>query len=172
MRLAPPAGGTTLFDHQPELFRSFNQLYGTLWSHGVLDQGVKEAGRLRNARYVDCKICRNLRFEGATAAGLTEDLIELIEDGYEDSDLPHRYKLAIRYTDVLITDPAALSDELKAELAAAFTPAEIVELTATVTLAAAFSKVAVAWGPPPEIPVLAIPTPAPDGAVTEVAARR
>jgi alkylhydroperoxidase family enzyme len=168
MRLAPPPGGLTLFDHTPELFRSFNQLYGTLWSEGVVDQAVKEAGRLRNARRVDCRICRNLRFTGATEAGLTEDLVALIEDGYEDTDLPARYKLAVRYTDVLVTVPASLSDELREELAATFTPEEIVDLTATITLAAAFSKVAVAWGPPPEIPVVAIPTPAPDADVTDV----
>ena len=39
MRIAPPPGGTSLFDHEPELFATFNQLYGTLWSNGVLDEG-------------------------------------------------------------------------------------------------------------------------------------
>jgi alkylhydroperoxidase family enzyme len=172
MRIAPPPGGSSLFDHEPDVFATFNQLYGTLWSAGVLDQGTKEAGRLRNARTVDCKICRNLRFSGAVEAGLTEDLVDLIEDGYETSDLPHRYKLAVRYTDVLITDPSSLTDELRAELAAEFTPAQIVELTATVTIASAFSKAAVAWGPPPSIPVTQVPTPVPDSSVGEHAAMR
>jgi alkylhydroperoxidase family enzyme len=172
MRIAPPEGGTSLFDHDPELFATFNQLYGTLWSNGVLDQGVKEAGRLRNARTVDCKICRNLRFAGATEAGLTEDLVELIEDGFEKTDLPARYKLAVRYTDVLITDPSSLTDDLKAELAAEFTPEQIAELTATVTIASAFSKAAVAWGPPPSIPVTSVPTPLPSASVGEHAAVR
>lgn len=170
MRIAPPPGGTSLFDHEPDLFATFNRLYGTLWSRGVLDQAVKEAGRLRNARKVDCKICRNLRFSGAVEAGLTEDLVDLIEDGYEESDLPPRIKLAVRYTDVLITDPSSLTDELRAELAATFTPEEIVELTATVTIASAFSKAAVAWGPPPAIPVTQVPTPVPDASVGEHAA--
>ena len=172
MRIAPPPGGTSLFDHEPELFTTFNELYGTLWSQGVLDQGTKEAGRLRNARTVDCKICRNLRFDGAVEAGLTEDLVELIEDGYESSDLPHRFKLAVRYTDVLITDPSTLTDELRRELADEFTPEQIVELTATVTIASAFSKAAVAWGPPPSIPVTSVPTPVPSASVGEHAAVR
>jgi alkylhydroperoxidase family enzyme len=172
MRIAPPPGGTSLFDHEPELFATFNRLYGTLWSNGVLDEATKEAGRLRNARTVDCKICRNLRFAGATEAGLTEDLVELIEDGYETSDLPPRIKLAIKYTDVLITDPGSLTDDLRAELADEFTPEQIVELTATVTIASAFSKAAVAWGPPPSIPVTAVPTPVPDASVGEHAAAR
>ncbi len=54
MRIEPPAGGTSLFDHQPELFARFNALYGTLWSNGSLDQPTKEVARLRNARLVDC----------------------------------------------------------------------------------------------------------------------
>ena len=56
MRIAPPAGGLSLFDHQPELFASFNRFYGTLWSEGVVDQATKEVGRIRNARVVDCGI--------------------------------------------------------------------------------------------------------------------
>jgi alkylhydroperoxidase family enzyme len=162
MRIAPPEGGSSLFDHDPALFATFNRLYGTLWSEGVLDQATKEAGRLRNARKVDCKICRNLRFAGAIDAGLTEDLVELIEDGYDNTELPERIKLAIRYTDVLITDPSSLDDDLRAALAAEFSPEEIVELTATLTIASAFSKAAVAWGPPPAIPRTEVATPVPN----------
>ncbi len=56
MRIQPPDGGASLFDHQPELFASFNALYGTLWSRGAVDQPTKEVARLRNARTVDCGI--------------------------------------------------------------------------------------------------------------------
>ena len=54
MRLNPPPGGASLFDHQPELFGRFNRLYGTLWTLGSVDQATKEVARLRNARKVDC----------------------------------------------------------------------------------------------------------------------
>ncbi len=60
---------------------------------------------------------------------------------------------------MLIGYPAGLTDDLRARLAAAFSPAEIVELTTTVTIASAFSKAAIAWGPPPQIPVMEAPTP-------------
>lgn len=39
---------------QPETLAAFNQLYGTLWSRGVLDHSAKEMARLRNARVTDC----------------------------------------------------------------------------------------------------------------------
>jgi len=56
MRIAPPPGGQSLFDHQPELFATFNRLYGTLWTEGAVDQATKESGRIRNARVVDCGV--------------------------------------------------------------------------------------------------------------------
>ena len=54
MRIQPPAGGQSVFDHQPALFETFNVLYGTLWTLGEVDQATKEVARLRNARLVDC----------------------------------------------------------------------------------------------------------------------
>lgn len=56
MRIAPPPGGASLFDHSPELFAVFNRFYGVLWSEGVVDMATKEVGRIRNARVVDCGI--------------------------------------------------------------------------------------------------------------------
>ncbi len=54
--IAPPPGAATMFDHQPAMWAAFNRFYGTLWTHGRLPQPVKEAGRIRNARLVDCGI--------------------------------------------------------------------------------------------------------------------
>jgi hypothetical protein len=33
---------------------TFPRLYGTFWSHGIVDQPTKEVTRLRNARITDC----------------------------------------------------------------------------------------------------------------------
>lgn len=59
-RVAPPAveGGDAVqsspLAHQPELLNAFLRLYGTLWSHGVVDHPTKEIARIRNARITDC----------------------------------------------------------------------------------------------------------------------
>jgi alkylhydroperoxidase family enzyme len=161
-RLATPKGGATPFDHRPELWAAFNRYYGTLWSEGVVDQPTKEVGRLRNARVTGCGICKNLRFDGARAAGLTEEHVADIDDAYAESDLPARWKLAARWADQLINDPAGAAPGLRADMLAEFRSAEIVELTATITTAIAFSKAAVAFGAPEEMPVLEVPTPALD----------
>ena len=156
-----------VFDHAPELFASFNRFYGTLWTNGVLDQATKEVGRLRNARVTGCAICRNLRFDGAREAGLTEDFVEQIEDGYEESSLPDRWKVALRWADAVIGHPASQAPAFRPAVDAAFSREELVELTLTTAIAQGFSKAAVAWGPPPEIPVMVVPTPTPQSNVND-----
>lgn len=61
-RILPPAGagadpisGSAL-GHQPEALLAFMKLYGTLWSHGILDHPTKEIARIRNARTLDCGV--------------------------------------------------------------------------------------------------------------------
>jgi hypothetical protein len=92
---------------------------------------------------------------------LTEELVEEIGDGFADSDLPARYQLSIRLTDVAVKDSGGLTTDLAAALGEEFTPPEVMELLLTTTLASAFSKAAIAWGPPGDMPTLEVPTPAP-----------
>ena len=79
--------------------------------------------------------------------------------------MPDRLKLALRMADAVISDPAGLNKVDQAALREEFTPAELAELALTVAMAAGFSKAAIAWGPPPVIPVTEVPTPTPDGTV-------
>lgn len=166
MRISPPPGRTTFLDHRPELFAAFSRFYGTLWSDGVLDQPTKEVARLRNARVTGCGICRNLRFAGARDGGLGEDLVAQIDDAHAASELPARFKTALRFVDVLLgAAPGEIDASLADELLRTFSAPELVELALTTAIAQGFSKAAVAWGPAPDIPLTIIPTPKPDGAV-------
>jgi alkylhydroperoxidase family enzyme len=145
---------------QPELLTAFLRLYGTLWSHGELPQAIKELARIRNARMIGCPICKAIRFAGARAEGLSEDVVERIRDGYEASELAPRQKAALRFVDAFLGERGELAPELRRELLAHFTPAQLVELSAAVALFMGFSKIAVALGGlPDEIPVHEQPTP-------------
>jgi AhpD family alkylhydroperoxidase len=145
---------------QPEALMRFLELYGTLWSHGRLPQSVKEVARLRNARVTDCAYCRSVRFAGAVDEGLTEDRVAHIDDDYASAEeLTEREKVAIRFTDHFLRGPGALTDSDRTELLEHFDPGELVELAAGVALFMGFSKIAVALGPPPEMPTTVVPTP-------------
>lgn len=52
-----------------------------------------------------------------------------------------------------------MSDAQHRELLEHFSAAQLVELTAGVALFLGFSKIAVALGPPPDMPTMVVPTP-------------
>ena len=154
-----PVEGSVLA-HQPALLRAFTELYGTLWSHGEVDQYTKEMARLRNARTVNCPICKAIRFEGARAEGLEEQVVDLIHDGYEEAALEPRHKVVLAWVDAFLGDPSGDHAALRARLDEHFTGAQVVELTAGIALFMGFSKIAVSLGGlPDEIAVHTQPTP-------------
>ncbi|HEV7734759.1 MAG TPA: carboxymuconolactone decarboxylase family protein [Candidatus Binatia bacterium] len=158
--VAGDAANGGVLGHQPELLRLFQRLYGTLWSHGVVDAATKEVVRLRNARTTGCNYCRNVRFAGARDGGLDEGRVDLIAQGFEASALSDRHKTAIRWTDAFLQDPAGTSAALRTEMLGHFTPEEIVELTLGAALFMGFSKIAIVLGQEPEtMPTTVIPTP-------------
>lgn len=136
--------------HSPDLALAFHRLYGTLWSGGIVDQATKETARMRNARVTDCGFCKNVRFDGARESGLTEDMVDLIHDGYETSELSDDQKLILRYTDAFLRDPANPAPGLTAQMSARYTPAEIVEITLALTMFLGMAKVLISLGTEPE----------------------
>ena len=76
--------------------------------------------------------------------------------------MSQRHKLAIAYVDIILSNPSqTLEDDFAAELNEHFTPAELEELVLTASITCGFSKAAIAWGPPEEMDVIELPTPAP-----------
>jgi alkylhydroperoxidase family enzyme len=76
----------------------------------------------------------------ARQEGLTEDLVAMIDEGFEASPLSARHKALIRYADAFLVDPGSLRDDVRAEMLRSFTPAEIVEVTACLALCMGFSR--------------------------------
>jgi alkylhydroperoxidase family enzyme len=145
---------------QPDTLDAFLRLYGVLWSRGVVDQPTKEVARIRNARRVDCPICKAIRFAGARRQGLSEDVVDRIRDDWAERDLTPRHKAALAAVDAFHDAAGALDGETRRMLAQQFTPEEIAELGAGIALFMGFSKIAVALGGlPDEIPVHEQPTP-------------
>jgi alkylhydroperoxidase family enzyme len=71
-------------------------------------------------------------------------------------------RLAVDTTDVIVSDPNGMTDALRDRLLEEFRPGQIVELVLTTALASAFSRAAIAWGPPEAMAVTEVPTPTPD----------
>ena len=115
---------------------------------------------MRNARVTDCGYCRNVRFDGPRRAGLTEAVLDLVVDGYEESTLSPRHRAVLRFTDVFLPEPTALGVPEREALLAELAPREIVALAAALALFMGFSKIAVALGTAPaSMPLTVLPTP-------------
>lgn len=96
----------------------------------------------------------------ARQAGLNEERVALIDDGYQSSSLAPRHKAAIAWADAFLGNPARPSDAVRDEARRQFAPAELVELTAGLALFSGFSKIAIVLGQEPEsMPTTVVPTP-------------
>ncbi len=131
VRIPPPGVGPDERSprmYQPELAGEIDDFYQAAARLSALDPVVTELVRLRCARHHDCRICKAVRQRDARESGVDAEMTAKI-DFFEQSDLEERLKVALRYTDAFITQPAGAGPRLAADLLAHFSPAEVVELS-------------------------------------------
>ncbi len=159
MSTVPRVAARTLkeaFALQPDLLEAFWDLYGTVWMDGCVDHATKEVARLRNARVTDCGYCKRVRFSMARDEGLTEDDAQMVDDGFEESDLADRHKAAVRLADRFLSIPAAVRQDPPG----GFSAAEQIELDAALAMFLGFAKMLITLGLEPEsMPVTVVATP-------------
>lgn len=81
---------------------------------------------------------------------LTEDEVDLIDDGYETSHLAERQKLAITFADAFLAAQGPPAADVQARIAAEFDAAELAELGIGLALFHGFSKMLIISGCEPE----------------------
>jgi len=146
-----PAHFGSVLAHQPALAQSFAELCGRFWDSDVLVARLKEVARMRNARVTECGFCRNVRFDKAEAEGLGEEVLDDIDEGYEESArLTDAEKAVLKFTDALIHDPELLTGDAKVALRKHLSPEQIAELGLGVTLFLALAKALITLGLEPE----------------------
>ncbi len=100
-----------------------------------------------------------MRFDAARVAGLEEEVVAQIEDGYEDR-LDPKAVAALQLTDDIIGLPGQLTEQQRANLKAHFSEDEIAELALGVGLFMGMSKVLITLGlEPDEMDTTVLPTP-------------
>ncbi len=144
----------------PETVDQIARLNRHAWRSSPVRASLLEIVRLRNARTVNCQFCQSVRYDLARADGLTENKVEQIRDGYEQSALSEDEKLAIAFADAYLHDPKGMSSELGAHLKQHFTPAQLAHLAIALIAFNATSRCAVSIGGMPEnLPVMEISAP-------------
>ncbi len=161
MSTVPRVGATTLreaFRLQPDLFDAFWDLYGTMWMDGRVDHATKEVVRLRNARVTDCGYCKRVRFSVAREEGLEEAEAGMVDDEFEASALPERYKAALRLADRFLAGPAG--PRPAPGVGGPLGRDEQVELGVAMAMFMGFAKMLITLGLEPEdMALTVVPTP-------------
>ncbi|WP_380872484.1 hypothetical protein ACFB49_34170 [Sphingomonas sp. DBB INV C78] len=128
-------------------------LNGHVWKDSLVSPSLLEILRLRNARTVNCVFCKAVRYDVARADGLSEDRAEMVADGYQDSALADREKLAIALADSYLGFPAGMDAETARRLSDEYDPAEIASMLVALMTFNFTSRGAVSIGGMPEDPL-------------------
>jgi alkylhydroperoxidase family enzyme len=165
-RVSPPKSetGNVIRDSAmglvPETVDLFATLNKALWRNGIVRPALLEMLRLRNARTVNCVFCKSVRYDVAKADGLSEDKVDAIAEGFEDSALSDVEKAALAFADAYLFDPKGLSPALAARLKAIFSEAELATMAVALATFNASSRCAVSLGGMPEsLPIMEISVP-------------
>ena len=110
----------------------------------ALDPLTSELVRLRGAAMHNCRLCRSRRSAEATDLAPELDLLAVAER-FEHADIDERARVALRLTDVMLSQPTELPARAVTAARARFTAVELDELLFDVVRNAA-NKIAVAFG--------------------------
>jgi AhpD family alkylhydroperoxidase len=132
-RIDVPAGAgdeaARVWQLRPEMGAMVETMVRTVYGSSILPAAEREAARMKIAQLNACNACATFRAPSVRAAGVTEDLYTHLDEydtypGYTD-----RQRLAIEYAARFATDHTAIGDDMFARLHAAFSDAEILDLT-------------------------------------------
>ena len=138
--------------HRPSHARAIVGLHAALWTDRLLPDRLLELVRLRIAFFNQCRTCMAVRYPGAIADGLTEDLVCSLEKPHEATDLSVAERAAIRYGELLATDHLAINDDVYDDLRLHFTEEQIVELGAYCAFCVGFGRLGATWNMIEELP--------------------
>lgn len=134
----------------PEVVEALIALNGAVWDAGELSAAEIELARLQNAQFTGCVMCRAVRYDVAVEDGFSEDKAAVVQEGADDAVLSERERLIVAFTRQFHLDPAGISEPLQQALKAAFSEAELLQLSLAVAYFCGSSRCAVALGGMPE----------------------
>jgi len=138
--------------HRPSHAKAIVGLHAALWTDRLLPDRLLELVRLRIAFFNQCRTCMAIRYPGAIADGLTEELVCSLEKPHEAPGLSEAERAAIRYGELLATDHLAIDDAVYDGLREHFSEEQIVELGAYCAFCVGFGRLGATWNMIEELP--------------------
>ena len=114
---------------RPEMASAVNRLVDAAYNKSILPVGVREAARMRIAQLNDCPVCLTFRADSVKERGVDEDFYAHVAEHSTSALYSDQERLAIAYAERFAVDHLAIDDAFFDRLRAAFTDAEILDLT-------------------------------------------
>jgi AhpD family alkylhydroperoxidase len=130
----PGGDAAMVWSLRPEMGAMVQKMVGTVYGKSILPAAEREVARMRIAQLNACNACSTFRAPSVLEAGVTEELYEHVADAVSYDGYTDRQRLAIEFAERFASDHQSIGDELFARLRAAFTDAEIVDLTMCVAV--------------------------------------
>jgi alkylhydroperoxidase family enzyme len=122
----PPVEMIQAMALRPEILRAFAGFGGAVYPGGLLERRIKELVIITASERNECQFCENAHCDIVDIEDIIDEPMKHVAD---PSSLPVRERLAVEYTKAVVADSNRLPDDLMAEIHAAFTDPELVELT-------------------------------------------
>jgi alkylhydroperoxidase family enzyme len=123
-----------IWAHQPKMMMGMGRFNQAVRKGSSVDERLKYLVELKGAQMIGCEFCVDLGSQICRNSGFSdEELLALTR--YSRSDLfTEREKLALDYTVAVMRTPVEVTDELFARMQEHFSDAQLVEITALLTL--------------------------------------
>jgi AhpD family alkylhydroperoxidase len=129
----PGGDAAMVWTLRPEMGAMVERMVDTVYGRSILPAAEREVARMRIARLNACDACGTFRAPSVLEAGVTEELYQHVDDaawpGYTE-----RQRLALEYAERFATEHQRIDDDLVARLRAAFSDAEVLDLTMCVSV--------------------------------------
>ncbi len=116
---------------RPELLQGFAALSTAIYPGGVVERSVKELIILEVSRRNACQFCLESHLAIVRSLGISQLPLQMLD---APGSMSARERLAVQYARAAVADSNRIPEELFAQLRAAFTEPEIVEVTAVIGL--------------------------------------
>jgi len=114
---------------RPKMAAGMGKLSEAVYGNSQLSVREREAARWTIALINDCAVCRDTRARDGESAGAGEPFYASVTDWRAATDLSERERLAAEFAERFAIDHLAMDDALWGRLHAAFSDAELADLT-------------------------------------------
>ncbi len=123
-----------IWAYQPKMMMGMGKFNQAVRKGKSVDERLRNMVELKGAQMIGCEFCVDLGSQICRNSGFSEEEL-LALAGYRQSDLfTEREKLALDYAVAVMRTPVEVSDELFARVKEHFSDAQLVEITALLTL--------------------------------------